>query len=155
METEVPQALNLVLIQTVEQMCRLVPTPDGVPDCAGSPVFEALVFADFAGPIEGRLLLGAGGSLLERIAEGFLEGEESSDPGSQTDSLKELANILCGNLLPYVAGSRAVFRITPPQLAEQEAWAQRAEEKLYAETSVVYETGKLCLRVFVRRGQGA
>lgn len=111
--------------------------------------FEELVAADFTGPMNGRMLLGLSGNLSARIASGFLGGQEPPDRDQQVDAFKELANILCGNLLPYVGGSRAVFKIAAPRRLSREEWAQKPGERLFGETSASYEGGAIFLRVFL------
>jgi len=34
----------------------------------------------------------------------------------QFDALREVANVICGNMLPGVAGSDEAFQISPPEL---------------------------------------
>ncbi len=44
-----------------------------------------------------------------------LDGAELSRT-QQEDAFRELANVICGNLLPALAGTQAVFAVSPPLL---------------------------------------
>ena len=47
---------------------------------------------------------------------GLDEGEAEISSDDQADALKETINVICGNLLPAIAGKDAVFDIQPPEI---------------------------------------
>lgn len=149
MGTESASPLYLFLVQTVEQACAMSPGGGGDP-AVPTDGFAELVSVDFSGPTNGRMLLALRGRLLPRIAGGFLDGQEILDRDHQIDALKELANILCGNLLPSVGGSRAMFKIAAPRCLSQGEWALKPGESLFSETAASYENGEIFLRVLLR-----
>ncbi|MDM8539151.1 hypothetical protein QUF70_20550, partial [Desulfobacterales bacterium HSG17] len=45
-----------------------------------------------------------------------IEEDETSTSEQQYDALKELLNVICGNLLPEIAGKEAIFKVGMPQI---------------------------------------
>jgi len=72
----------------------------------------------FAGPFEGTLALSASCELLPAIAANMLGLDFGEVPSRETqqDAFKELVNVICGNLLPAIAGRQAVFDVAPAEL---------------------------------------
>jgi chemotaxis protein CheY-P-specific phosphatase CheC len=74
---------------------------------------------DFSGPFNGSLLLLISSTILQELATNML-GIDEDDPvaeGEKHDAFKEALNVICGNLLPAIAGREAVFDIAAPQMA--------------------------------------
>lgn len=72
----------------------------------------------FGGEFSGRIQLAAPKALAHEVAANFL-GVDAESPEALAhgaDSLKELLNIICGNLLTALAGDRPVFDLTIPQI---------------------------------------
>lgn len=76
------------------------------------------VYVDFAGPFNGRVVVKIGIDLMPVLAANMLGQEEPPSLSQQRDAQGELANVICGNLLPMIAGSQAVFHIQAPQFFE-------------------------------------
>lgn len=68
----------------------------------------------FRGPSTGAVRLEMSASILPMLAANMLAMD--GEPGRilQMDALGELANIVCGNVLPGLAGPRAVFDLDHP-----------------------------------------
>jgi CheY-specific phosphatase CheX len=71
----------------------------------------------FDGPFSGELVVRASAELLPHLAANMLGLDEPSAASAdqQEDALKELANVICGNLLPALAGREPVFRVGVPR----------------------------------------
>jgi CheY-specific phosphatase CheX len=78
----------------------------------------AAVCVRFQGPFTGKLVLKVSGDLLPTLAANILGEEEPPAKRLQHDALGEIANVICGNALPAIAGSKAIFQIDAPQLVE-------------------------------------
>ncbi len=78
------------------------------------------VSADFSGPCSGSLVMEFGAEGLSELAANMLglDEAETISEEEQRDALKEALNIICGNVLPAIAGAEAVFNISTPQLTE-------------------------------------
>ena len=92
---------------------------DEVPDDQDAAC--TVVKVAFTGPECGTLLLSVPTEALEELASNMLGvGPEDPPPDAsqQVDALKELLNVVCGNLLPEVAGAEAVFNVGAPELQD-------------------------------------
>jgi two-component system chemotaxis response regulator CheY len=77
---------------------------------------------DFRGPFDGALALSVSSALVPVIATNML-GVESETEASHVmdDALKELMNVLCGNLLPRLTGDAANFDLAQARLLDDHA----------------------------------
>lgn len=103
--------------QTFEALAFLLPEePDGP---ANTEAHEALVQASvgFTGPQQGQVRLLVPARLMSPLATNMM-GLEASEATAdqQRDALGEVLNVICGNLLPAMAGSEAVFKVLAPQV---------------------------------------
>jgi CheY-specific phosphatase CheX len=83
----------------------------------------------FRGPFSGFLKLTVDAGMLPILAANMLglEDGQSATLDRQYDALRELTNVLCGNLLPAVAGAAAEFDFHPPAILAQGADADIPE----------------------------
>lgn len=77
--------------------------------------FGAGARVDFSGPACGRLTIHVYGDVLDILTRNMLPDLEKPSRSMQVDTLKEIANVICGNLLPAIAGRDAVFELEPPE----------------------------------------
>ena len=68
----------------------------------------------FAGPFNGNLVVTAFGDILPMVSANMLGQDTPPAQNEQLDALREISNVVCGNLLPSLAGSEAIFDIFPP-----------------------------------------
>lgn len=99
---------------TFEDLACLLPT-DQLDETQASADPEAEARVAFTGPLSGTLLVRTHGQLLPLLAANML-GTEAPPPALQLDALGEIANVLCGNLLPLVAGGCPVFDLMAPEV---------------------------------------
>lgn len=69
----------------------------------------------FDGPIRGMLVLSVTEDVLDTAATNMLARDDSPALSLQRDAICELANVICGSLLPQIAGRRALFRLGVPE----------------------------------------
>jgi chemotaxis protein CheY-P-specific phosphatase CheC len=113
LETELYKAATL----TFEEMGFLLPTSE-IDEQQLNAQVEAMVSVEFKGPFSGTLLVRVCGGLLPILAANML-GEEDAPPKSlQYDALGEIANVICGNMLPSIAGSKDFFHVGAPKMTE-------------------------------------
>ncbi len=72
----------------------------------------------FSGKFDGKLIMVVSEEVLPELAGNMLGLD---DPGETTeeqrhDALKELINVICGNLLPEIAGKEIVFNVAAPTI---------------------------------------
>lgn len=73
----------------------------------------------FRGPFSGQMIMAVTQQTVQELTENMLgldDGEAEISPDDQNDALKETTNVICGNLLPAIAGKDAVFDIQPPEI---------------------------------------
>jgi hypothetical protein len=113
LETELHKAATLAF----RELSFLLPTPE-IDEQQLNARVEAAVSIDFEGPFSGNLLVRICGGLLPILAANMLGEEGTLSRSRQYDALGEIANVICGNMLPGIAGSKDVFHVSPPRLSE-------------------------------------
>lgn len=101
--------LRQAAISTFETLAFLF--TEGEPD-EPVPSMTARTCVAFRGPVHGRLELHMTEDLLPVLAANML-GEDAV-AGAGDDALGEIANVICGNLLPSLAGPAAVYDLSAP-----------------------------------------
>jgi len=98
----------------------------GLPETPPAPYWLARM--TFSGPQSGGLELALPVSLAPQIAANMLGVEESecAQPGPGKDAVKELLNVICGQILTTVAGTEPVFDLSVPEVTEVDDAAWRA-----------------------------
>ena len=114
MSSTTEQALHRTMVATFEELGLIVPDVALSPTQLASRV-DAAVSVAFRGPLSGRLVLRASSAILLELVTNMLGSDEAHDCSMQHDALGELANVICGNLLPQVAGLNTVFVLSAPQ----------------------------------------
>ena len=126
MNNKLDEILRRVAEKTLESLAFMLPMSEEYqPDEAQTPTEDdsAMVASVcFSGPFGGTLFVAFPGCMLPELAENMLGLDfEAAAPTTdqQQDALKELANVICGNLLPEIAGTEAEFDVGAPQLLTQ------------------------------------
>lgn len=124
--THADARLAEVTADTLEKLAFLFASPMDTPPSLEEHALST-VQVGFAGAYAGGLELSLSKPALAELAAnmlGVMEGEPLGEE-QQQDALKELANVICGNILPVLAGDTAEFSIDAPVSvpAERPAWA--------------------------------
>jgi len=117
--TSIPQSpLQTASTSTFESLALLL--PDVVPSTGqlAAPLAHG-VRVQFAGPLTGALALHVSDDVARALAANMLgvdavRGEPADAQRLIRDALGEVANVICGNLLPALAGRTAVFELGAP-----------------------------------------
>jgi CheY-specific phosphatase CheX len=120
MKLDMEATLSQVAVETLEQLAFIFAEPvdegrNEDPDEGEEMVAAAVAFG---GPFAGRLVIAIAAEVLPELASNMLGVEDASDIGvdQQHDALKETLNVICGNLLPALAGKQAIFKIGAPDM---------------------------------------
>jgi hypothetical protein len=111
---------------------------------------DAAAKVDFEGPFSGTLLVQICGGILPILTANMLGDGERPSVQLQQDALGEIANIICGNLLPEIAGREQIFHLSSPSRC-----SSRDSEKMVsaglpaAEARVGLEQGRADLLLFL------
>lgn len=125
------QALYQAAILTFEELGFMFPVENG-DDVEFESGKSVNVSVGFNGTISGRLVLQVDNRVLPVLASNMLGVEEPLEEELMTDVLGEFANVICGNVLPTIAGKQEIFKLQPPQFINQINFAERpsAEARL-------------------------
>ncbi len=123
MSAELEAIMSQVAIDTLEKLAFMFAFSDEGEE--GRP-WDSMVAGSvsFTGPFSGTLVMAISIEVLQVLAANMLgldDGEETTQD-HRSDALKETINIICGNLLPAIAGDEVVFDIGVPGIlpADQE-----------------------------------
>ncbi len=135
------QSLSRATTATFEELALLFPEHELSPEQAAAPL-EVAVSVEFRGPRRGRLVLRASSNILSSIAANMLGEDASRERPLQRDALGEIANVICGNLLPAIAGVAAVFHLSAPRVHEGLDDVSRHEDAPVARVLFGVEAGR-------------
>ncbi|AMW04018.1 hypothetical protein GEMMAAP_02535 [Gemmatimonas phototrophica] len=111
------------------------------PEQAAAPL-DVAVSVEFRGPLTGRLVVRVSQSIMPTIAANMLGAEESKQLPLQRDALGEIGNVICGNVLPLIAGADKIFNLAAPVVAEGGSLPHRDEDEPVASVQVGVEDGR-------------
>lgn len=139
MPSTMEQCLSQTLAATFEDLALICPDYRLSDKQIEAPVDVAMAVS-FSGPLNGRLVLKATSHILPGIAENMLGTSTIEGSVIEHDALGELANVMCGNLLPMIGGAEAVFVLSAPQMYDAATDAHRCSPS--ARASVGIESGR-------------
>ena len=113
MKTRVENALKEAGLKTFEETCFMYPVPE-LKDLQEMLPLEAAAEVKYRGDFTGRLLIETRGGLFKAIAVNMLSIQDPTGE-QKTDALGEIANIICGNVIPALGGVRQGYRIEAPK----------------------------------------
>jgi hypothetical protein len=125
MSKAIDRILAEVTAATLEKLAFLFASPLEVfPEGAAADLFAARV--EFSGPLQGAMELRMSEPAVDELAANMLGVDEGSAPSPEErrDAFKELLNVICGNVLPVIAGEAAEFNLKAPCLIAQNAVAE-------------------------------
>jgi hypothetical protein len=122
MNTVIDRILGEVTAATLEKLAFLFASPlDELPAAAAADLYAARV--EFTGPLQGAMELRMSRPAVDELAANMLGVDEGSalSPEERRDAFKELLNVICGNVLPVIAGEAAEFNLKTPCLIAEAA----------------------------------
>lgn len=114
MEQDLDRVLRLAAVRTFEDLCYLFAEdePQGGADDTGCVATVA-----FTGPVSGTLRVAVTGGLAGVVAANMLGLDEEPAAEDRADVVGEIANVICGHVLPAMSGDDVEFDITSPVVA--------------------------------------
>lgn len=107
------QAIYQAAILTFEELGFVFPMEgDDLPEIDSAACSSVAV--GFHGEFAGELILSIEDEALSAIAENMLGEDVVVDDEMVHDVLGELANVICGNVLPAIAGKTHIFKLNAP-----------------------------------------
>lgn len=115
---------------------------------AAAPL-DVAASVEFRGPMTGRLVLRASSAILPEVANNMLGADDQRPSALQRDALGELANVICGHVLPLIGGSDAVFNLAAPHLHPIGTLPMRETDSPAATVQVGLEQGRAEATLFI------
>jgi CheY-specific phosphatase CheX len=146
MSISLEKALYRAAALTFEQLGFMLPSPElAQKQLTATP--KVAVTVRFLGPVNGRLTVLLCGDLLPAITANMLGEESSPTLEQQHDALREIANVICGNMLPLIAGTKPVFNVDFPQVMTDPAMFPPVPPLAFSQLGI--EGGRAELKLFV------
>ena len=141
MNKQLEEVLWSVAEETFEALAFLLPMPEPTEPFKSSP--EVAVSVRFHGPFDGKVIVAVPESVLGELACNMLGLDDGAEVAvdTQYDALKELANVVCGNILPEIAGTTTVFNVDGPELVDTSAPVHGSELSSTAITRFFLDAG--------------
>lgn len=109
----IENSLRRATASTFEDLGFLLTEEELTEEQAAAEVDTAVV-VEFAGPYSGFVEVRLTASVLGEFVTNMLGLEGTPTPDELRDALGEIGNVICGNTLPLVAGTREIFHLSPP-----------------------------------------
>lgn len=147
MDRNLDEKLYSTTLESLEQLYSLFPWPEPDGHTTNAP-FEAATSVDYSGDLSGRMIIAVYGNIVSSMTATLCgEGETASD-SHKMDTLGEMANVVCGNFLPYLAGPKAIYHIKSPKtLSFSDLESQKREEPI-TKVQIPLEQGRLELCLY-------
>ena len=151
MNNKYDEELYRVAEETFADLAFIMPLdPDEeAPDETGA---EIVASVEFAGEFRGILFLSVPAGLLPELSANMLGTDDMEEPpiDKQHDAFVEALNVICGNLLPIIAGTEAVFDVHAPEIRADGRIPDEFEQYEQAgAATLIFETGKAELFLFI------
>lgn len=145
--------INKVTEETISKLAFMLIMPQNEDANNNQIVWGHGASVTFTGPFSGKLFISITSDMMEPLAMNML-GLESCDNLSEgivvEDALKELLNVICGNLLPAIASDEVVFYIDGPEMLDDPNPPELLRQNQFAgESQLLLDSGTACLRLFI------
>jgi len=152
MTRQINHILSTVTNDTLERLAFLFAFPDDSrsredpgPTVTGS--------VEFSGFFSGWLVVRVSSSIIPELAGNMLgmADDDEITLEAQQDAFKELANVICGNVLPAIAGDQVEFSIGAPKtLSAQDARELLGRDRPAGEVRLMVDDGYCDVFLFAR-----
>jgi chemotaxis protein CheY-P-specific phosphatase CheC len=116
MTTRFDQPLQEVAAEAFSTLGFMFPLDDGDGPDAGPLADPVVAAVSFSGPQSGILKVAVEKQLPAVLAANMTGADDQAPLEQHLDAFKEMANVICGNILPRIAGQEAVFDVHPPEI---------------------------------------
>ncbi len=148
MNSKMENALYQSASLTFEKLGFLFPIGETAPFDNSAFGSDKCVSVDFYGDFHGRVVLNVSNDLLPIVAENILGDDETPSENLQLDALGEVANVICGNVLPMIFGEQSVIRLSAPQHGKSDRGKNNAT-KLVGEIRLGFDEGRANVRLYL------
>ncbi len=147
------ETIQKVADETFGELAFMLIMPDFEDTADRQIVWGYGASVEFTGPFSGRLFVSITSDMLEPLAANMLglePGEAPPEGVKVVDALKELLNVICGNLLPAIAGHEKIFNISGPEMRDDPNPPESLSgHQLAGQDELLLDSGRACLRLFI------
>jgi CheY-specific phosphatase CheX len=130
-----------------EELGFLMPRSENS-EMASSDSISAMV--TFKGPFSGCLLVSLSPQMLSLLSSNMLGEEGRSNKLLEQDSLREIANVICGNALPAIYGFESVFHLDAPALLDDpDSVLSNSDYRKEAQVHISFDSGRAAVSILV------
>lgn len=149
MDSNLERELFKAAVLVFEKLAFMFPTQEIEKHQQNARV-EAVMSVEFCGLFSGHMVVKICGDILPSIAANMLGEEDPPSERRQRDALGEIANVICGNMLPEIAKPKeGVFHIGAPQIIEITDSPGGDTDSPVAEVQIGLDQGRADLLLFV------
>ena len=117
MTSQLQSELLKAASSTFEKLGFVFPEPDPDEEQREAPLTYAARVV-FHGPVDGALDVRVSEDVAAEVAANMLGRFDLADPKLQQDALGEIANVVCGNIVPVLGRPEDVFNLDTPVAVE-------------------------------------
>ncbi len=139
MNKAISKTLSKLGVDSLEKLAFMFPFPESPPPNLELENSIAARVA-FTGPYPGTLTMILSDDVLRELAVNMLgvDDDEEVSRDQLNDAIGEAVNIICGNVMPLIAGEKAIFNIQAPEIFPG---AEPDNEKLTARAYLSIDEG--------------
>lgn len=146
--------LSQATIATFEELALLFPETELTAEQEAEP-YAASVSVSFRGPLSGRLVVRASSTVLPAITANMLGADQADYQPLQRDALGEMANVICGHVLPSIAGAAVIFNLAAPVVHMGADIPRREGDEPSARVVVGLEDGRAEVSLYIFATDGS
>lgn len=156
MKYNLEETLTRVAEETFVSMAFMLPVEDEAA-CENREESRACACITFSGPFSGSLFLSVPENALPVLAANIvgLGADGPITPEEQLDAMKEVLNVICGNLLPKISTPKEVFDVHQPRILSGDEVAEISEiygnDDPEAMASLWLDCGRIALAMWLDR----
>lgn len=148
MKKQIENILKESTIITFEDICFIYQVPE-LKDAQKDMELEAAAEVKYRGDLTGKLLIETRGGLSKAIAANMLSNDVPSAQ-QKKDALGEIANIICGNVVPSLGRGKLEYKIESPRpLNKDELLKEEKQGNPLAEITLNFNEGRADIKFFV------
>ena len=149
MKTQVEKFLIESTVKTLEDLCFMYQEPE-LKDAQENLPLEAAAEVKYrSDDFTGKLVIETRGGLFSAIATNILSIDNPSTK-QKKDALGEMANIICGNVVPSLGEGGREYKIEAPRsLNKDDLLKEELREEPVAAITLNFNDGRVDIKLFV------
>lgn len=149
MNSQLRSHLAWATLSTFEDLGFVLPVPQ-VDEAQAAIELAWAARVTFDGPVCGHLELRATNDVANELAANMLGVAEAPEESLKCDALGELANVICGNVVPSLAGPRDIFDLERPEASAYRPDRADEDEDSEVVLELGVESGRVEVALWVR-----